>query len=264
MKRVVDRGAWFMALGGLVGLATCTDANESLVVLQAQVPDDDCVVADKADETARLESGILDVALDQLYSYKLFPLAQNNLIPLGNAADIDPNRIQVTGARVKIVPPAGVAVPFRADCAAEFDHPSQSTVYPGSQRAVRVEALRACHAAIFQELFKTGALNPAVGESVYFRVIVRIKGKHGGTEILSDPFEFPVRVCYGCLQTGFSGPYSLFNFPMTPPCDALGNNPFLGNRCAPAQDFGPILCCARDAKGEVLQCPGVPTGADTE
>ena len=150
---------------------------------------------------------------------------QNNLNSVGTEDDIDPNRVQVTGARVKIVPPTGVTVPFRADCAAEFDHPSQSTIFPGSQRAVRVEAVRTCHAALFQDLFKSGALNPAVGESVYFRVIVRIKGHHGGTEILSDPFEFPVRICYGCLQTGFSGPYSLFNFPMTPPCAALADQP---------------------------------------
>ena len=87
-----------------------------------------------------------------------------------------------------------------------------------------------------------------------------MKGRHGGTQILSDPFEFPVRVCSGCLQTGFSGPYSRWDYPAVPPCNALAHNPFTGNLCAPAQDFGPILCCARDEKGEDLQCPGVPTG----
>lgn len=262
MKRV-DRGVWFLTVGGLLLLTACTDANGSLVVVQAQVPDDSCAVSDSADDMARLESGVLDVALDQLYSYKLFPLVQNNLLPLAADNDIEANRVSVTGARVKIVPPTGVTVPFRGDCAAEFDHPSQSTIDPGSQRAIRVEAVRACHASLFQELFKQGALNPAVGESVYFRVIVRIKGTHGGSQILSDPFEFPVRICYGCLQTGFSGPYSLFNFPRTPPCSALDDNPFLGNRCGPAQDFGPILCCARDEQGTVLQCPAVPAGSGT-
>jgi hypothetical protein len=263
MKRVEHR-AWMMSLGALAWLSACTDANESLIVVQAQVPDDECVVSDEGDSTVRLESGTLDVALDQLYSYKLFPLVQNNLVELSDDTNIDANRVAISGARVKIVPPTGVSVPFRADCAAEFDHPSQGAVFPGSQRAVRVEAIRSCHADLLRNLFRTGALNPALSESVFFRVIVRIKGRHGGTEILSDPFEFPIRICYGCLQTGFTGPHSLFNFPKTPPCSALATNPFRGNQCAPAQDFGPILCCARDELGEVLQCPGVPTGADAE
>ena len=99
MKRVVDRGAWFLALGGLVGLSACTDANESLIVLQAQVPDDECVISDKGEDTARLESGILDVALNQLYSYKLFPLVQNNLKSVG------------TGGRHKSQPGPGHRAP---------------------------------------------------------------------------------------------------------------------------------------------------------
>jgi hypothetical protein len=260
MKRVEMR-AWLLSLGGLTALAACTDVNNSVIVLQAQVPDDECVVSDESDSNTRLESGVLDVALDQLYAYQLFPLVQNNLLAAASEIDIDPNRVTVTGSRVKIVPPAGVSVPFRDDCAAEFDHPSQSVILPGEQRAVRVEAIRACHAGLVRDLFRAGALNPALAESVYFRALVRIKGRHGGSNFMSDPFEFPIRICYGCLQTGFSGPYAPFNFPKTPPCSALDNNPFTGNLCAPAQDRGPILCCAQDAMGTILQCPGVPTGA---
>jgi hypothetical protein len=256
----VKRALHVTGLIALTALVGCTDANESLIVLQAQVPNSECVVADDGASSTRLESGILDVALDQLYSYKLFPLVQNNLIPAGGAMDIEPNRVSISGAQVKIVAPSGVVIPFRDDCSAEFDHPSHSSISPGDTRAIQVEAIRSCHAALFQDLFRTGALNPGLGESVYFRVIVRIKGRHGGTEILADPFEFPLRVCYGCLQTGFSGPYSLFNFPMTPSCGSLERNPFPGNLCGPAQDFGPILCCAQDALAEVIQCPGVPTG----
>ena len=63
-------------------------------------------------ETTRLESGILDVALDQTYSYKLFPLVQNNLLPGAGEGDIEPNRVSVTGAQIKLVPPPGVTVPF--------------------------------------------------------------------------------------------------------------------------------------------------------
>jgi hypothetical protein len=260
MKRVELRG-WLLSLGGLTALAACTDVNNSVIVLQAQVPDEECVISDQGGDTPRLESGILDVGLDQLYAYQLFPLVQNNLLPAGAEMDIEPNRVTVTGSRVKIVPPAGVTVPFRDDCAAEFDHPSQAAIMPGEQRAIRVEAVRACHAGLFRDLFKSGALNPSLGESVYFRAVVRIRGRHGGSEFSSDPFEFPIRICNGCLQTGFSGPYSAFNFPKLPACSDLANNPFTGNQCGPAQDRGPILCCALDAMATMIQCPGVPTGS---
>ncbi len=263
MKRVALVAKSVALTTAVLGLAGCTDANEGLVVLQAQVPDENCAVADKAEDTTRLESGILDVALDQLYSYKLFPLVSNRLLPVGGEGDIEPNRVQVTGAQIKIVPPTGVSIPFRDECAAEFDHPSQASVPPGTERAIRIEALRSCHSALIRDLFMRGALNPDVAESVYLRVVVRIKGRHGGTEILSAPFEFPIRVCYGCLQTGFGGTFSLFNFPKTPNCNVLEENPYTGNACGPAQDFGPILCCARDATGEVLQCPGVPAKPPT-
>ena len=81
---------------------------------------------------------------------------QNNLLPMGNDMNIEPNRVSVTGAIVKILPPSGVTVPFRDDCAPEFEHPSQSTILPGSQRAVRVEALRTCHAALFATCSRPG------------------------------------------------------------------------------------------------------------
>lgn len=248
---------------GLLALAfcasTCTDANGSLVVLQAQVPGDNCVVADEVGSAGRLESGTLDVALDQPYSYKLYPLLQNNLVPLGGTSGVEPNRMLVTGASVEILPPPGLAVPFTSDCASAFDHPSAASLGPGLTAAIRVEPLRSCHAAIIKSMFESGKLDPATADEIYFRVKIRAKAQHGGGELLSDPFEFPIRVCYGCLQTGFTGAYAVFDFPQIPACDHLTSNPFQGNACNPSQDSGPVLCCARDPKAQQIQCPAVPT-----
>ena len=148
------------------------------------------------------------------------------------------------------MPPTGVTVPFRADCAAEFDHPSQSTIFPGSQRAVRVEAVRTCHATYFQDLFKSGALNSAVGESMLFSRHRPHQGPPRGHGDPFDPFEFPVRICYGCLQTGFWGPYSLFNFPMTPPCAALAEQPLHREplRARPGLRSHPLLRSRRQGR----------------
>jgi len=254
------------ALAGVcVAGVTCVDANESLIVLQAQVPDSMCAVSDEAGEGARMADGVLDVALDQAYGYELFPLVQSNLQPIASAGEIEPNRITVTSAQVKVVPPPGLDVQFGDDCSAEFDTLTSASLSPNSTRAVRVEALRACHARIFRSLFQSGKLSAATAEIVQVRAIVRIKGRHGGTDILSDPFQFPIRICYGCLQTGFTGQYATFNFPNVPACDRLAMNPFQGNPCPgrKAQDVGPILCCALDAKGERLQCPAVPSATTT-
>ena len=192
MKRV-DGGAWFLAAGRrCVGLAACTDANESLIVVQAQVPDDECVVSDEADETRPAGVGHPGRGPRPALLLQAVPAGRRTTCcPWAAKATIEPNRVQVTGARVKIVPPPGVTVPFRRRLRGRVRPPQPvDRSAPGSQRAVRVEAVRACHAALFQDLFKPGRLNPAVGESVYFRVIVRVKGHHGGTR---DPLR-PVRV----------------------------------------------------------------------
>jgi hypothetical protein len=252
-----------LALYGLALGVTCTNANESLVVVQAQIPEDKCVIADELSGAGRLANGVLDVGLDQSYPYWLFPLLVNNLPSLASESDLEPNRITVTGAKIKILPPPGVKIPWTDQCAAEFDDPSQATLQPGQQRVIKIEALRSCHAQLFRDLFAAGSLDSSIGASVTFRAVMRAKGRHGGTEILSDPFEFPIRVCYGCLQTGFTGAYAAFNFPEVPACDRLVENPFPGNLCNKSQDFGPILCCAKDPQGTMLQCPAAPAASPT-
>jgi hypothetical protein len=268
MKSSLANGrAWRLAAvaGACAATVTCTDANESLIVLQAQVPDEMCVVSDSAATGTRLSDGVLDVALDAPYGYKLSPLVQSNLLPIAGAGEIEPNRVTVTGAEVKVVPPPGLDVGFSDGCSAEFDTSTTASLSPGDARAVHIEAIRSCHAGLFRALFQSGRLNASIAEIVQVRSIVRIKGRHGGTTILSDPFEFPIRICYGCLQTGFADQYAAFNFPNVPACDRLARNPYQGNPCfdRKAQDLGPILCCALDARGERLQCPAAPSSSTT-
>jgi hypothetical protein len=255
-------GLRVLALAATVAAtATCTDANESLIILQAQRPNDECLITDGLGGSVRHDRGTLDVALDKPYGYQLFPLVSNNLLPIAAEGEIEPNRVSVTGAQIKIVPPPGVNVSFSDACAAEFDSISNAQLAPGDTRAMGVEVLRSCHAALIKGLFMAGRLNASTAENIDFRAIVRVKGRHGGTQILSDPFEFPIRVCYGCLQTGFAGPFSAFNFPEpVPACDKLTSNPYQGNPCPGliAQDIGPVLCCARNNDPNNLQCPAAP------
>lgn len=255
------RGMQGLALAVTVAAtAACTDANEALVVLQAQAPEDGCVINSEP-ASLRLDRGTLDVAMDRPYGYTLFPLVRNNMTAEMFEGEINANRVMVTGAQIKLVPPPGVDIPFSDTCAAEFDAIGNAQIYPDTSQVMSLEVIRSCHASLVRDLFKAGRLNSSIAERIDFRVSLRVKGDHGGKRLLSDPFEYPIRVCYGCLQTGFDGPFAAFNFPQpVPACDRLTSNPYQGNTCRGlvAQDVGPVLCCALNNDPNQLQCPAAP------
>jgi hypothetical protein len=160
-----------------------------------------------------------------------------------------------------------VSVPFADTCPREFDVSAHGTLDPGGEIGIGIEAIRSCHSGLFRQLFRDGRLPATLSEEITFRVVVQVRGRHGSSHILSEPFEFPVRVCYGCLQTGFAGKFADFNFPSNPAqsvatvkCDNLVDNPYRGNTCNPGQDVGPILCCSIDGTAERIECPGTPRG----
>jgi hypothetical protein len=242
--------------------SACVEAGGALTIIQNQLPETDtmaCIVPGDRTETRRA-LGTFDVALDRSYSFYMYPLIENALPTL--MMSIEPNKVEIHTWQVKIEPPPGISVAWTASCPAEYDYPNPVTLGPGDTASAIVEAMRPCHSDLLRTLMQQGKLSASFSERILFRVILRAKGRHGATEIVSDPFEYPVRVCYGCLQTGFSDPAFVdFGFPRVPPCNKLLRNPYQGNPCNPAQDFGPLLCCALDAEAKQLECPGVPRAA---
>jgi hypothetical protein len=224
------------------------DAASSLVILQNQVPavmGGACVVG--LDSSTLEASGTFDVALDHAYPYYLYPLLRNQ----GTA-------IEVTQWSVSIAGPAGTSLEWPADCPDRFDFPSPASLNPGDLAALAIEALRPCHGDHLRALFAAGRLPTSFNDQVWLMVAVQAKGRSGATTVRSLPFQFPVRACYGCLQTGFAAAdYADYSFPRLPLCSALTANPYRGNPCNPAQDVGPILCCALDSEGKHLQCPAL-------
>jgi hypothetical protein len=256
------------ALGVVTFLGGCVDYGSSLTIIQNQAPsvseglDRACVIPSMP-STTRTALGTYDVALDKSYPYYMYPLLSNGLPSIMQT--VDPNIIYINKWTVKIEAPPTVEVPWTAACPAEFDYPNPLPLRPGEQAAAIVEAIRPCHYELLHNLMVQGKLPSSMSERAIFRLVVRAKGRHGSTEIKSDPFEFPVRVCYGCLQTGFTSPaYADFTFPKVPACNKLAEvNPYQGNPCNPAQDFGPLLCCALDGEGKSLECPGIARGITT-
>src|SRR5260370_28512889 len=79
-------------------------------------------------------------------------------------------------------------------------------------------------------------------------------GNQNGGLIVSDVFRFPIRMCIGCLQTGFTT-MAEFNFPGVPLCSVAPRpNTFKGNPCNFPQDSGPLLCCLDDTTMKPV-CP---------
>ncbi len=268
--RVTDGKVAAIALLSVMVGATgsCTsEANNGLTIVWAQEPKADkmgCTIPGTRGMTYK-PAGILDVGLDQDYPYDLYPLIENNL-PKAKAMMVEYNKIRITGTDVKLVPPPGVTFTTAAGCPAEFFHPNPLSIDPDGEAAIAVEAIKPCHVPVLRKMFTVikdnGGLSPDYKSAhEIFTAVVRVRGVHGGTEIVSEPFEFPIRVCLGCLQTGYTAEgFEGFDYPKVPDCRILLDNPYPGNGCNIAQDFGPLLCCSPDGTKDNIECPGGPRG----
>lgn len=244
---------------------SCTsEVNNALVIVWAQVAKADktgCMIPGTRGTTYKPD-GILDVGLDQDYPYNLYPLIENNL-SVAKAMMVESNKIRITGTDVKLVPPPGVTFTPAAGCPAEFLHPNPLLIDPNGEAALAVQAIKPCHVPVLRAMFgvpKPAGLSPAVSAVEIFTAVIQVRGIHGGTEIVSEAFEFPIQVCLGCLQRGFNlKGFEDFDYPNVADCRNLLDNPFTGNACNIAQDFGPVLCCSPDGTRKI-ECPGRARG----
>jgi hypothetical protein len=274
--RVVALG---IPLGVFLSLAACVidDGPTGLLIEQDQwiaTGSTGCVVPGTATSQRRSE-GILDVAvLDQNDTrYYFYPLVESLLGSLTGAGTNlaytpteEKNNITMKSFHVEldVATSAGAGFAWSSGCPGTFDVPVDSWLLPpGGTVSEMVEIIRPCNAA---PLFDSLQANQSV-TSITVTATVRAVGRLGSSDIQSPPFAFPVQVCYGCLQSGFSDPTaSQFDFPAVPLCSDLTTNPYTGDPCNPAQD-DPILCCATDvnAQGQPtgVLCPAIPTGTST-
>jgi hypothetical protein len=192
--------------------------------------------------------GTLDVSIvrsDLGSAYFFFPLMQNNL-PRGSTGTIDPNQIELSGFDIDITPqdPAGLAAPiaavFQAAAGTPLVHHQTSwsgTIASGGGQLTAI--VPAFPLALAQNLAAAGGLGAgAAALTVNLRVQARGMTTNG-TDMQSDPFDFPVDICSGCLVAS------------TGPCPFMTAAANLGNSCNPAQDQ-PVDCCTDNG---ALVCP---------
>jgi hypothetical protein len=235
------------------GVAACGRVPGQFEIVQNQAPNDGCTI--DTNEMVYSGDGTLDLALVQAgaeSAYLVFPLLRNNLP--GSAGGPDPNRIQVHSFAVDIGPsnygplPEGVRNLFGS---LEMGGPSSADYallhysLPWSASVSSGGGLTATLVAGFPvELARRVRATGSVGlarTSMTVNVHVRAFGSSTTQDFESDPLDFPVYVCDGCLIANV----------LTCPFSAAPANP--GNPCNVSQDNF-VDCCSLNSD---LVCPPI-------
>lgn len=236
----------------LAMLGGCANPTGTLTIIQNQKPTVDdsgaCVVSSDSSQVPSSD-GLFDVDLDRAYPYYVFPLIQNRLPSLKTAGGIERNAIVLHHVEVTVQAPPGVNPGWDPRCPGTFELGASAVLDPTQSRAFRIEGMQMCHAQRLRELISEGAIPADTNQPVYFTLQLTAVATRSGDEQRSDPFPFQVQVCAGCLQS---------MYPTVPLCtDAPKPNPFRGNPCNIAQDFGQVLCCKDPSDKLVCPAPDV-------
>lgn len=234
-------------------VAACGRVAGQFEIVQNQVPQAGCLI-DTSTSVYR-GAGTLDLSLVQSGSrsaYQVYPLLRNNLP--GSGSGPDPNRIEVNSFAVDIGPssygsmPDGVRDLFNAlegagasssDYALlHFSAPWAASVDSGG--GVAASGVAAFPLELAARVRATGAVGVA-RSSMVANIRVRAFGSTTTQNVESDPFDFPVYVCDGCLVANV----------LTCPFSSNPSNP--GNPCNVSQDDY-VDCCSSNGS---LICPPV-------
>jgi hypothetical protein len=243
LRPMLRRPGLLAAVTFSLGFAACGRVPGQFEILNDQVPSTSgggCAVPVNA--TVYQGDGRLDLSIvrgNADSAYLFFPLIENNLPGARNGAQ-DPNQIQLSGFNIDITPLSGTSPATNTvlvgNAMAHFRTPwSGGLASGGGQLSAIVDAFPV---ALAQRLLTEGGVSNEPSAVLNLR-IQALGTTTFGNEMQSDPFNFPLEVCVGCLVA---------NVQSCPFASAPTN---LGNACNPAQD-APVDCCTQN--GELL-CP---------
>ncbi len=229
------------------GLAACGRVPGQFEIVNNQVPTANCSVP--VNDNVYQGQGILDAKLVRSgagSAYFVFPLLKNNLSG-ASGGGVDSNKIVLTSFAVDIslltAPPeiTSLVDMLNADASLSallhYQTPWSGSIASGGGE------LSAIVAALPVELAgrMLGTQGLSIQPSTFVNLRVRSFGHTTTRDIESDPFDYPVAVCDGCLIANVQ------------PCPFLGTPLNTGNPCNVAQDY-PVDCCTA---GNELICPPV-------
>lgn len=212
----------------VVAAAGCTvdNAGGAMFIVQNQVPEVEgagCILSPDENSLARQE-GFMDLNQAQ-FGYDMYPLVESRVV-VADTQTAEQRIVFVQGADIELRKAGSDEV------IDEFSKRFSGSLDPeGGQRAFFVEVIEPESA-------------PLLGDGDVVIASVEIFGELGGSRIESDPFEFPITICRGCLTIPIGDCAGL-------PAGFVASG---GGECKP-QD-APLECCT-DAEGEVV-CPAAP------
>ena len=249
-----SRAVVVVTLSLLAGaLAACGRVPGQFEILQNQAPMGGCTI-----DTSRMiyrGEGHLDLSLvnpGATTAYLMFPLVINNL-SASTSGGGDPNEIDVHSFAVDIgtskqsyLPPQVQSLfgtlnsnPGSPDYALlHYSLPWAVTIASGG--GVAATAVDAFPVELAQRVLATGDVG-ASSTAMLVNIRVRIFGSTNTQDLESDPFDFPVYVCAGCLVANVL------------PCPLMSAPPLTGNPCNVAQDDS-VDCCSLNGN---LICPAI-------
>lgn len=223
-------------------LAGCGRVPGQFEILNDQIPVPGPICMIPTDTTVYMGEGMLDVSIVQAgfpSAYLFFPLIENNLPSTGTAND--PNQVQISAFDVDIstvgnATPGALQVMNDNQGLLHFRVPWSGGVSSGGGKISA--AVEAVPVSLALQLAGAGGLGVSPGLTLNLRVQA-VGTTNSGRSLTSDPFNFPVEVCNGCLVGNVA------------PCPYRPSN--AGNSCNPAQDLT-VDCCTENGN---LICPSV-------
>lgn len=210
-----------------------TDAGESMIILQNQVPEAGCVIPTDEGSVFR-GAGRIDVRAGEGYVFT--PLVRSLVLAAGSS----PRVIAVRGADVDVTFPDGFFSAaeedeLRDDRLTRFSQAFSGSLLPDG--GVTSFGFVTVPRGLLDRL--GDALGD--GEEVQLTTEVSIFGDLDGGDVSSDPFIYPIIVCDGCMTIDNGD------------CAAIGDDfePSLGGECNALQDVA-VDCCS---SGDQLVCP---------
>jgi hypothetical protein len=215
----------FVAIA-LCGAMGCVDENNGFYIKQMAKPGENCSPSSEAAKSAEyLPAGKLDVSIG--LGYVAFPVLLNSLNSTVQENGIAPERNNLSLREIQVDLNLGGIPGSYADSLVHFSLATSGTIAPDDGQVSKVKIVPDALAAALQKVVPD-SYNPMIIATL------RAVASHGGSDIETGEFFFPIELCNKCLVDNRGS--------NCPSATDTTENTILTNACGLPQDL-PVTCC---------------------